>query len=240
MTNRVTLNNIDHQELKVATRHGAEFGDAVNQMLVFPTEFESLQREHPILFRQDEDGQYQSVVLLGLERGENLHLDGDRWTSRTVPAIQQRGPFSIGLQRRDDGSAGDPMIHVDLDDARVGAEDGLPVFLPHGGNTPYLEHVLGVLRIIHEGLEVAPAMFQAFGELDLIEPVRVEIKLNEEQQYNLDGYHTISAERMSALDGPSLERLNRTGFLPAAIFVLSSLGNVSRLIDLKNRKMAEG
>lgn len=240
MTNRVILNNVDHQDLKVAARSGGEFGDAVNQMLVFPTEFEALQRDYPILFRQDEDGQYQSVVLLGLERGENLFLEGERWTSRTVPAIQQRGPFSIGLQRRDDGSTGDPMIHIDLDDARVVADDGLPVFLPHGGNTPYLEQVLGVLRTIHEGLEIAPAMFQAFNELDLIEPVRVEIKISEEQQYNLDGFHTISAERMSTLDGQSLERLNRTGFLPAAIFVLSSLGNVSRLIDLKNRKRAEG
>jgi len=240
MTNRVILNNIDHQDLKVAVRHGADFGDAVNQMLVFPTEFEALQRDYPILFRQDEEGQFQSVVLLGLDRGENLYLDGDRWISRTVPAIQQRGPFSIGVQRRDDGSAGEPMIHVDLDDARIGAEGGQDLFLPHGGNTPFLEQILGVLRIIHEGLEIAPAMFQAFAELDLIDPVRVEIKLSEEEQYNLDGYHTISAERMSTLDGPSLERLNRTGFLPAAIFVLSSLGNVSRLIDLKNRKRAEG
>ena len=56
MTNKVLLNNIDHQDLRVVPVHGAEHGDSVNQMMVFPTEFEALQREYPILFRRDDEG----------------------------------------------------------------------------------------------------------------------------------------------------------------------------------------
>ena len=37
MTNNVLLNNVDHQDLKIDTRHGAAFGDAINQVLIFPT-----------------------------------------------------------------------------------------------------------------------------------------------------------------------------------------------------------
>src|SRR5262245_31107251 len=100
MTNHVLLNNVDHHDLRVIVRHGPEFGDSVNQLLVFPTEFESLQREYPIFFRRDQDGSYQPVVLLGLDREENLFLDAGEWRASYVPALAQRGPFSIALQEK--------------------------------------------------------------------------------------------------------------------------------------------
>jgi len=112
MTNRVLLNNVEHRDLRVVTRHSVDFGDNINQVLVFPTEFEDLQREYPILFRRDADGNYQAVALLGLDRDENLFLDGDGWQARYVPAVQRCGPFSLGLrQSPGDGAAG-PMIQV--------------------------------------------------------------------------------------------------------------------------------
>src|SRR4030095_12157074 len=68
MTNRVFLNNVEHRDLRVVTRHSVDFGDGINQVLVFPTEFEELQREYPILFRRAADGDFQAVALLGNPR----------------------------------------------------------------------------------------------------------------------------------------------------------------------------
>ena len=65
---QVLLNNIDHQDLRVIVRHGGEFGDSINQTLIFPTEFEEIQREYPIVFRKDAEGEFQSVALLGLDK----------------------------------------------------------------------------------------------------------------------------------------------------------------------------
>jgi hypothetical protein len=238
MTNRVLLNNVDHGDLRVATGHGPGFGDAINQVLIFPTEFEGIQREYPIFFRKDADGAFQSVALLGLDRDENLFLEERGWNARYVPAIQQRGPFSIAL--RDGG--GEPMIHVDLDDPRVlaaEAEGGSePAFLPAGGNSPYLQHVARLLGVIYDGLEISKAMFAAFEAHGLIESVDVEIKLDEHTQYDLPDLFTISQERFAGLDSAALEALHRSGFLAAAQWVLSSLGNVGLLVELKNRKRA--
>src|SRR5690606_26521306 len=76
MANNVLLNNVAHQNLKVMTRFGAEFGDSVSSVLVFPTEFVELQKEYPILFKQNSDTKkYQAVALLGLSQNENLFLD---------------------------------------------------------------------------------------------------------------------------------------------------------------------
>lgn len=52
MANTVLLNNLAHQDLKVVTRFGAEFGENIGSALVFPTEFIELQKEYPILFRK--------------------------------------------------------------------------------------------------------------------------------------------------------------------------------------------
>ena len=90
MTRRVLLNNVEHRDLRVRTDHSAALGDGINQVLVFPTEFEELQREYPILFRRV-DGNFQAIVLLGLDRDENLFLDESGWNARYVPAAQSCG-----------------------------------------------------------------------------------------------------------------------------------------------------
>ena len=63
MTEAVLLNNVDHHDLKVALGHDAAFGDAINQVLVLPTEFAEVQREYPILFRKDDAGAFRAVAL---------------------------------------------------------------------------------------------------------------------------------------------------------------------------------
>lgn len=238
MTKKVLLNNVDHADLKVFAGHSAVFGDAVNQALIFPTEFAEIQREYPIFFCKNERDEFQAVALLGLDRNENLFLDDDGWRARYIPAVQARGPFSIALQRREDEDAPpEPMIHVDLDHPRIShGEEGEALFLPHGGNTPYLERIAHVLRLIHQGIEMSRSMFAAFDEAGLIKPVTIEIKLNETEQFEAPGYYAIDEQRLAVLSGAFLERLNRAGFLQAAFYVLSSLGNVRRLIELKNLK----
>jgi hypothetical protein len=235
VTQIVLLDNVDHAELRVSQGYGAAFGDAVNQLLVFPTEFEALQREYPILFRQDDQGALQAVVLLGLDRDENLYLDGAAWRARYVPAIQRRGPFSIGLSIADPAQP-DLKINVDLDHPRVRAGDGEPVFRRHGGATPYLDDVNGALSTIYEGLETMGPMFAAFADAQLIEPVAIDITVGEGQRYDLEDFYAIQQDRLAALDGAALERLHRGGWLALAFHAASSLANIQRLIEMKALK----
>ncbi len=234
MPSPVLLNNVDHQDIRILTGHSAAFGDAVNQVTIFPTEFEDVQREYPILFRRDPDGIYYSVALLGLDRDENLFLGDAGWQGHYVPALLQRGPFSIGVPP--DGTEGEPMIHIDLEHPRISRDAGQPVFLSHGGNSPYLDHIAAVLRAIYVGVDVTGPMFRAFEEFGLIEPITIEIKVSDSKQYNVPDCFTISQARLRELDGASLERLHRADFLRAAIWAASSLRNVGRLIDVKNRR----
>lgn len=233
------LNNITHKDLRVITRHSAEFGDNLGSVLTFPTEYGDIQREYPIFFRKDpQGGEFQSIALLGFQQDENLFLEEGGWNAAYIPAIMARGPFLIGFQNQDrDGELRkEPVIHVDLDNPRISYTEGEPVFLPQGGNSRYLERIGNTLQGIHQGLAISKAMFAAFLGLELIEPVNVEIKFNAEEQFNLRGLYTISEEKLARLDGESLFKLNTAGFLQGAFLVMASLNNVKKLIDMKHRR----
>jgi hypothetical protein len=236
MSNRVLLNNVDHHDVRVITRYSATYGDAINQALIFPTEFEEAQRDYPILFRTDAEGKFVAVVLLGLDADENLFLEDGRWDARHVPAIQQRGPFSIGVPRPDADENAEPMIHIDLDDPRVSRTEGEAVFRTHGGNAPYLDHIAAVLRAIHVGHEVMTPMFAAFEELDLVQPVTIQLPIDDGLRYDLPDFFTIAPERLAALDGTALATLHQNGFLRAAFAAAFSLSNINRLVERKQAK----
>ena len=241
MTNTVLLNNIDHQDLKIVPHYGAAFGDAVNQTVVFPTEFAEVQKEYPILFRKDEDGKYQSVALLGFDKGENLFLDGQEWHAHHVPVFHQRGPFMIGFQNQEvDGDVRrEPVIYVDLDDPRVGQEEGFPLFLAQGGSAPFLQRISQVLRAISVGLEMEDRMFAAFEAANLIEPASLDVQLDRHTAIQIPGVCSISEEKLYGLAGEGLERLHQSGFLRLAYLAQASLSNVSRLVEIRNaRRMA--
>jgi hypothetical protein len=239
MTRHVLLNNIAHKNLRVITRYGAPYGDFTGTVATFITEFGDVQREYPILFRKDsKTGEFMAVALLGLQSNENLFLDGDRWSASYVPGLVARGPFFIGFQEREEGGEmrREPVLHVDMDDPRVSETEGEPLFLEQGGQSPYLQRVATVLKGLSEGLAVNPQMFAALNAMNLIEPVGIEVKVSEAERYDLQGFYTISAEKLAALDAESLFKLNKSGFLFAAFLVVSSLNNVRKLIDLKVRR----
>ncbi len=235
MTHHALLNNVDHQHLRVCMKHGAAYGDAVNVTLVWPSEFEQLQREYVILFRRRPDGGFRSVALLGLDRDENLYLDGDRWDARYVPAAHARGPFLI---REDDANgAHNPKVFIDLDHPRLVFE-GNPIFLEHGGNAPALETAIVALQTIRAGNHANEAMFIVLQQLDLLAPVTLNLALGEGRGYDIEDCFVIDGERMRTLDPAALATLYASGFLQPVIWAMSSLGNAPYLISRKHERDA--
>lgn len=242
MSNHVLLNNIDHRDVKVLNRYAKEYGDDVSAVATFPTEYADIQREYPILFRKSKDeAGYQSVALLGLKPGENLFLDDNGWNASYVPALLAKGPFLIGFQEQE--VEGEPrkemVIHIDMDDPRVNETEGEPVFLEHGGNSPYLERVVDTLKGIHRGLTYSKSMFSAFESHDLLEPVNLDIEIHGDEKLNLQGFYAINEEKLRQLDGEALEKLNKAGHLQGAYLAIASLSNVKKLIEIKRKRILE-
>jgi hypothetical protein len=234
MSSTARLNNVEHATLKLRRGHGARFGEAVNQVAVFASEFDRVQREYPILFTGIE-GRLQPIAILGFERDENLFLgENGTWDSAYVPALFRRGPFQIGM------AGGEAAIHVELEHPRIAAadEDGDPVFKPHGGNAPALEAAVEALRELSAGASVAETMSALFDELALAEALRLQVQLDEHAGIDFDGYLAITPEAIARLDGAALARLNQAGLLDVAIFAAASLGTMPSLVARKQRKRA--
>lgn len=232
MPNPVLINNVDHHDLTVAVVHDAAYGDAVNQVLLFPNEFEAAQRDYPILFRRDDRGGTYAVALLGLDADDNLFLGSDGvWSASYVPAVRQRGPF-----------ASDPSgegVRIDLDDPRVRHDgSGEPLYLRHGGTAPYLAHVEAVLSVIREGQAINAPLFAAWEAAGLLRPTTIDVDLGDGQTCAIADILVIADDRLDALDADTLATLHRSGALRAAFMASASLDNIPRLIERRQRRHA--
>jgi hypothetical protein len=233
------LNNITHGDLRVSARFSEAHGDGVGMVEAFPTEFAEMQREYPIFFRKDLDGAFHAIALLGFGPSENLYLRDGTWEAHYLPAVIARGPFLIGFQEQmvDGELRNEPVIHVDLDHPRLHDGNGHPVFAPQGGNSPYLEKVIRVLRGIHAGAAAAKVMYAELDRLQLIQPVQLDVRLDDGSDVSLSGLYGIDRERLAALDAEHLHALNVAGWLEGVFLILASLHNVPRLIAEKQRRL---
>ncbi len=242
------LDNVSHKDLQVNPAFGKDLGDNITSTLTFITEFAEVQKEYPILFRKDpENDAYQAVVLFGVQKDENLFLGDSEngyqrfagWNGSYVPAVVMRGPFSIGLRKKTTQGKEEvePLVHVDMEHPKIGAENGVKVFLEQGGTSPYLQHIMNTLNLIRDGMNLNNAMFQAFLRHELMEDVDINIDLANDEKLKISGFQTINAEKLNQLSGEALEELSRNGFLQAAYFVVASLSNIQKLIDIKNRRL---
>lgn len=238
MSKHELLNNITHKNLRVITKKSAIYGDSVGGALIFPSEFIEIQREYPIFFQKDvKTGEFQAVAIFGFKQNENLFLDEQGWHANYIPAVIEREPFLIGFQREQGAAEATPVIHVDLENPRISSGvEGEQVFLEHGGNSPYLENISRTLMLIHDGLSASKDMFSAFLALDLIEPFVLDIEFNNGVRYQSSSYYTINQEKFFSLDDAALSQLHKTGHLHSAYMVLTSLGNIKKLIGMTNKR----
>jgi hypothetical protein len=228
------LDNVQHKNLRVIAAHGADYGDAIMSALTFPDEFRHLLSTYPIVFAPSADGgSYDALALFGFEPGENLFLRPDGWEGDVIPLSIKRQPFLIAEN-------GDELsVSVDLEHPRVSMTEGEPVFLTYGGMSEYMEQVTSVLRTLHDGVAFARGFFAALKELDLIEPLAVDVALDDGGR-RLDGLYTVHDEKLAALTGDQFTALARAGYLEPAYMAIASLSQFRGLIARRNRKHAAG
>ncbi|MES2900485.1 MAG: SapC family protein [Pseudomonadota bacterium] len=233
MANPVLLNNVEHKDLKIVTTRSAAYGDNVMFAVTFPAEFRNLQAHYPIVFRKTGDGVgFDAMALLGFQDGENLFLNEQGWDAPVIPLTVARHPFLIGV------AGEEMMVNIDLDNPRVSSTEGVPLFLPHGGNTEYMEQATSILLEIHQGLQTMKPFVAALLEHGLLESFSVDIELPDGSQNRLAGFYTIHEENLMALPGDVLERFMKSGYLNAIYMVVASMSNFNALVDRKTRANA--
>jgi hypothetical protein len=231
MTQIVPLNKETHRSLIVDGRASAAYGDNRHFVRVIIKEFPQLLVHYPILFsKHPETGEFYCGAMLGFEEGENLFLQ--EWSSGEAyrPLGLQRGPFY----------ANGPDLAIDLDDPRVGAEGGKPLFTEQGLPTRYLESIIWAFQDLSPGIEMTKLFITRLLELKLIEPVDVEVEFDDGSTRQCVGLYTINQEVLATLPDDVVVELFRRGYLRLIHYMLASLKQVPVLARKKNASFLKG
>jgi hypothetical protein len=192
------------------------------------------QAEYPLFLRKNgETGRFEVIAMLGLTEQENLFVDEDGWHAQYVPLSIQRRPFLIGYQDEEKTQA---MIHIDMDSPRVNESEGEDVFLAQGGQSDYLQNINSILRTLHEELPRTEIFANYLQQDELIEPVTLNIELDNGEKISVGSLYTIHEENLAKLSASSLEKFHQQGFLQAIYMMVASIHNVAKLIKRKNQR----
>lgn len=241
MVNKVMVNK-SLSDTRVITRRGAEFGDNVHVTEAVPAEFSSLAGFYPILItRTSDEGPYAFIAMLGLEAGENLYLDGDRWDAGYIPLSIRRQPFTL-LQRdirKEDGSiASAPGLAIDLDSPRI-SRDGEGEALMDSDGTPseWFRQINAIMQTLVNGFDRARDMLQRLDQLGLIKPLNYGVTGVDGRSRKLEGLYGIDEQRLREVSDDVVIELHRKGYLDCLYCMRASLGHIGRLAQLKNRRL---
>jgi len=232
MTRPALLDNVTHRHLRVRTERSAALGDGRQFALALPAEFRQLQAHFPIVFQAVEDS-FQPIALFGLEPDQNLFLTDTGWDAPALPMAVQRDPFLIGR------SGDNLQLHIDMDSPRIvrpeEGEVGTALFMPHGGFSEYLDHVVSLMEHLHAQVQQLPSFIEALTGHQLLEPFVLDVELPDGQQARLSGLYTVDEDRLAALPGAALETLQRDNHLLPIYMQLASMSNLRELVERQSR-----
>lgn len=213
-----------HSRLRVRARAG----DDVHFVQIVAGEFGAAAASCPILFTKEaSNGEFYAGAMFGFKPGENLLGDAE-----------ERSVFDPLMLRRDGFFISDRNIAIDRDSARFSENDGEPLFDEAQQPADALRKIQRTLGELHKGIEQTNAFIAALLELKLIEPIEVSLSFDNGERLTLQGLYTVSLDKLGELDDASVVRLFRAGHLHLAITMATSLRQIARLANLRNRRLA--
>jgi hypothetical protein len=230
MTQIVTLNNAAHRSITVDGRSSAAYGDNQRFVQVITREFPLLVIHYPILFSKSaRTGQFYCGAMLGFDAGENLFLE--QWTHGELyrPLNLQRGPFY----------ANGTEIGIDLDDPRVGAEGGERLFTEQGQPTRYLQSIIWSFQNLKPGFETTRMFITRLLELKLIEPVDIDVRLDDGTARKCIDLYTIDQNVLQSLPDTVVVELFRCGYMRLIDCMIASLKHIPLMANRKDARLRE-
>jgi hypothetical protein len=220
----IALSPERHKDLLFTLNAGYQF--AAQEMLspVVSSEIKEVSREYVVVFGKDKAA--PPFALLGTEEQTNNYVTGSgHWQARYVPAHIRRYPFVAG-KSDDDSEAGQRLYTmVDLEAPHLSKDMGEPFFTADGQATGLLKRVNGVLKNLHTEMERSRRQVQKLDEAGVLVDQVIRVK-RAEGESGLTGFRVVSAEALAAVDGPTLQDLNKTGALLLAYAHMVSLTNL--------------
>lgn len=227
-------------EIHLKARVGAIGGDFsfaanTNSIPLAAVEFVDSAREYPIAFTGRDGGPMFPIALMGVRHNENLFVTQEKgWDGRYIPAFVRRYPFVLAEKQ----DADDFNVYIDEAYAGFGAPDGERLFTDAGEHTPLLKQALEFLSNYQGEIARTRLFVERLLSLDLLIPRVLEVVRSNEAPIVLQGFSVVDEQRLVTLGDADLLALARDGYLPLIYAHLGSLGNVARLSERLDSRLA--
>lgn len=234
----VTLDTRAHADLRVAP-YGDDWSVAsgMNSIAVAVAEFADLATEFPLVFVQVGNAQGGSelmpVAVFGLTAGENLYVEGKTWRANHLPLLLRMYPFGIA------GVEGERVL-LAIDEAWPGwsRTEGEPLFeagQPTERTTQMADQIGKVAGELRQGVEFARVLSDA----GLLMETRFEAKSPDGQTIQVDGFFSVDADKLAALNDNEVLSLWRSGAMALVHAHQLSLRHMARLADWRLKRHQE-
>jgi hypothetical protein len=239
MTTLVALDPNLHRHLRLNPELIPLSCRQVQMLPVVPAEFAQVASQTPIvLTKQGHTGQFVFVTLFGLSPGENLFWQQGRFNALYLPLQLRRQPFFIG------GDGADAVLCLDLQHpalqatAQASTQDAAEaLFQPDGQESATVQSAKACLAALLQGEQQQQQLTRLLQQLDLIQPLSLEITFADQQQQRLNGLYTIDQQKLAALSAEAVLQLHQGGWLAAIYTQLASLAQLYPLIERKNASL---
>ena len=204
------------------------FCRGINALAVSAGEFVVAARDYPIVFASGDGKTFAPVIVLGIEQGVNLFVDGagDWDRSCYLPAYVRRFPFCLSKER---------VVCIVKSYVDPG---GVPLYHAWGEPTARWKAAEQLLAGFDADLERTGQMCAALARLDLFEPFSMQV--TDAPHVQVGGMARVAEARLRALAPARLKALVDKGFLGLVYAHLHSLENFSRLVARWKLRQAAG
>jgi len=233
MANIVPIRKEQHQNLKLAKTRDLSHVAGQHIIPLTAAEFAQASASFPIVFVKNPDSErYRSVAMLGLEAGENLFYQDDKWTAISIPQSISMVPFSLGIDPEKENTL---TACVDLDSEFIGEDKELPLFESDDKESEVLVNVQQALGRLYDNERMTEKFIKELQDNDLLQELELNIALSTEEKKKLVGIFTINEEKVKELPDDVVLDFHKRGLFVPIYSMLGSLSQMNRLAQIRNQ-----
>jgi len=232
MANVVPVRKDQHKNLKVANKRGLEH--IANQHIapITAREYAKAANSFPIfLVKPAETTRYRSVVMLGLEAGENLYYNDERWNGTYLPQGVGMLPFGLGVDPDKEKTL---TTYIDEESDYVGEDKENALFDAEGNDTEFYKNVQNSLGRLYESETMTEKFMEELIENDLLQELELHINFNTGENKKLVGLFGIDEKKLQELSDAKVLDFHKRGIFIPIHAMLGSIGQIHRLAQLRN------
>lgn len=233
MANFVPVRKEQHQKLKLATKRDLTHVAEQHIVPVTAAEFAQASASFPIVLVKNPDSpRYRSVIMLGLEAGENLFYQDELWQGLYVPQSIGMIPFSLGVDPDKENTL---TAYIDEESKFVGEDKDLDLYNEDGSESDVLKNVQESLGRLFENERMTDNFINELVENELLQELELNIGLANNDKKKLVGIFTINEEKLKALSDEKVLDFHKRGLFVPIYAMLGSLGQMNHLVQLRNK-----